>query len=136
MAMLWDLPGRPREQLPRRALRHWAFVMPGPGQEAMGAEDRLVLQWVAKASRPLVDLHDPVLARDVLESLRRQLDGGGAVVETMRRKRKVLVHALHCAVERRELGGHPLAKIRWRCPSRPSLWIRGWWPTRTRHGIC
>ncbi|WP_244188243.1 tyrosine-type recombinase/integrase [Streptomyces regalis] len=110
------MPGRPKGEILRRALRHWAFVLPGAGQEAMGAEDRLVLQWVAKASRPLVDLHDPVLARDVLESLRRKLDGGEAAVETMRRKRKVLVHALHYAVERGELGSHPLAKIRWGVP--------------------
>ncbi|MEU9246901.1 hypothetical protein [Streptomyces sp. NPDC048385] len=82
----------------------------------MPVEDRLVLQWVAKASRPLVDLHDPVLARDVLESLRRKLDGGEAAVETMRRKRKVMVHALHYAVERGELGSHPLNKVRWRVP--------------------
>ena len=60
VAMLWDLPGRPNGQLLRRALRHWAFVVPGPGQGDMPTEDRLVLQWVAKASRPLVDLHDPV----------------------------------------------------------------------------
>ncbi|MFD5159542.1 hypothetical protein ACFWMJ_15930 [Streptomyces hawaiiensis] len=35
----------------------------------------------------------------------------------MRRKRKVLVHALHYAVERGELGSHPLEKIRWRVPN-------------------
>jgi len=109
MAMCWGMPGRPKGQLLRRALRHWAFVVPGPEQQELPAEDRLVLQWVAKASRPLVDLHDPVLARDVLESLRRKLDGGEAAVETLRRKRKVLVHALHYAVERGELGSHPLA---------------------------
>lgn len=62
VAMLWDLPGRPSGQLVRRALRHWAFVVPGPGRGEMPAQDRLVLQWVAKASRPLVDLNDPVLA--------------------------------------------------------------------------
>ncbi|MGW7336637.1 tyrosine-type recombinase/integrase [Streptomyces sp. NPDC054808] len=116
VAMLWDLPGRPNGKLLRRALRQWAFVVPGPGQGEMPAEDRLVLQWVAKASRPLLDLHDPVLARDVLESLRRKLDGGEAAVETMRRKRKVLVHALHYAVERGELGSHPLNRVRWRVP--------------------
>lgn len=136
LAMCWDLPGRPKEQLLRRALRHWAFVVLGPEQREMPAEDRLLLQWVAKASRPLVDLHDPVLARDVLESLRRKLDGGEAAVETMRRKRKVLVHALHYAVERGEFSTHPLAKVRWGCPSRRWGWIRGWWPTRIRHGIC
>ncbi|MFJ8536198.1 hypothetical protein [Streptomyces sp. NPDC093591] len=116
LAMLWDIPGRPNEQLLRRALRRWAFVVPGPEQRELPAQDRLLLQWVAKASRPLVDLHDPILARDVLESLRRKLDGGEAAVETMRRKRKVLVHALYYAVERGELGSHPLAKIRWGVP--------------------
>ncbi|MGY5055128.1 tyrosine-type recombinase/integrase [Streptomyces sp. 900105755] len=116
MAMLGDLPGRPAGPLLRRALRHWAFVTLRPGQGEMPFQDRLVLQWVAKASRPLVDLHDPVLARDVLESLRRKLDGGEAAVETMRRKRKVLAHALHYAVERGELGSHPLNRVRWRVP--------------------
>ncbi|WP_260860019.1 hypothetical protein [Streptomyces cupreus] len=52
----------------------------------------------------------------MLESLRRKLDGGEAGVETMRRKRKVPVHALHYAVERGELGSHPLERIRWRVP--------------------
>ncbi|MGW1277097.1 tyrosine-type recombinase/integrase [Streptomyces tsukubensis] len=116
LAMLWDLPGRPGGPLLRRSLRRWAFVVPGPGREEMPTEDRLVLQWVAKASRPLEDLQDPVLARDVLESLRRKVDGGEAAVETMRRKRKVLVHALYYAVERGELGSHPLARVRWRLP--------------------
>ncbi|MER5213606.1 hypothetical protein ABT063_24300 [Streptomyces sp. NPDC002838] len=66
--------------------------------------------------RAFAILHDPVLARDVLESLRRKLDGGEAAVETLRRKRKMLVHALHYAVERGELGSHPLNKVRWRVP--------------------
>jgi hypothetical protein len=116
LAMLAHVPGRPREQVLRRALRHWAFVLPRVGGPEIPAEDRLVLAWVAKASRPLVDLHDPVLAREVLESLRRRIDGGEASLETMRRKRKVLVHALHFAMERGELGSHPLAKVRWRVP--------------------
>ncbi|MFC4034749.1 tyrosine-type recombinase/integrase [Streptomyces polygonati] len=114
LAMLCDVPGRPRENVLRCALRRWAFVL--PGMEEVPREDQLVLAWVAKASRPLIDLHDPVLARAVLESLRRRIDGGEAAVETMRRKRKVLVHALHYAVERGELGAHPLAKVRWRLP--------------------
>jgi hypothetical protein len=33
--------------------------MPGPEEREIPAEDRLVLAWVAKASAPLVDLHDP-----------------------------------------------------------------------------
>ncbi|MER5992784.1 hypothetical protein [Streptomyces viridosporus] len=95
LAMCWDLRGRPNEQLLRRALRHWAFVMPRLGDPTPPPQDRLALQWVANASRPLVDLYDPVLARDVLELLRRKQDGGEAAVETMRRKRKVLASKFH-----------------------------------------
>lgn len=29
-AMLWDVPGRPSEQVLHRALRSWAFLVPGP----------------------------------------------------------------------------------------------------------
>lgn len=38
----------------------------------------------------------------------------------MRRKRKVLVHALHYVMERGELGSDPLARVRWRIP-RPAV---------------
>ncbi|MFE1344383.1 tyrosine-type recombinase/integrase [Streptomyces sp. NPDC058757] len=116
LAMCWDRRGRPTEQVLRRALRHWAFVMPRQGDPMPPPQDRLALQWVAKASRPLIDLYDPVLARDVLESLRRKQDGGEAAVETMRRKRKVLVHALGYAMERGELGSNPLEQVRWSVP--------------------
>jgi hypothetical protein len=56
----------------------------------------------------------------VLESLHRKIDGGEATVEPVRRKRKVLVHALHYASERGELGSRPLDRIRWRVP-KPSV---------------
>lgn len=100
------------------ALRHWAFVLPRVGGPEIPGEDRLVLAWGEGVPAPggLVDLHDPVLAREVLESLRRRIDGGEASLETTRRKRKVLVHALHVVMERGELGGHQLAKVRWRVP--------------------
>ncbi|WP_169317203.1 tyrosine-type recombinase/integrase [Actinacidiphila oryziradicis] len=115
-AMLWDVPGRPREDVLHRALRSWAFLGPGASEEEIPAQDRLALAWVAKASRPLVDPHDPALARGVLEALRRKRDGGTAAPETVRRKRKVLVNALYYAMEQGELGSHPLDRIRWRVP--------------------
>ncbi|MFF1478219.1 hypothetical protein ACFVYD_11710 [Streptomyces sp. NPDC058301] len=64
----------------------------------------------------MIDLHDPAVARSVLEALRRKRDGDMAAPETVRRKRKVLVHALHDAIEQGELGTHPLERIRWRVP--------------------
>jgi integrase len=115
-AMLWDVPGRPGEDVLHRALRSWAFLGPGASEHDIPARDRLVLAWVAKASRPLVDFHDPVVARSVLEALRLRRDGSAAAPETVRRKRKVLVKALYYAMEQGELGSHPLNRIRWRVP--------------------
>ncbi|SCK59343.1 hypothetical protein H180DRAFT_05695 [Streptomyces sp. WMMB 322] len=111
-AMLLDLPGRPEESLLHRSLQGWAFVVPGPQEREVPAQARLVLDWVAKASRPLIDLHDPAVARGVLDALRRKRDGTAAARETWRRKRKVLVSALYYAVEQGELGSHPLDNIR------------------------
>lgn len=105
-AMLRDVPGRPNEQVLHRALHRWAFLVPGPEVE-IPAEARMVLQWVAKASRPLTDFHDPALARSVLDTLRRTRGGREAAPERVRRKRKILVHALHYAIEQGELGSHP-----------------------------
>lgn len=112
-AMLFDVPGRPNETLLHRSLQGWVFVVPGPGEREVPVQARLVLEWVAKASRPLIDLHDPAVARGVLDALRRKRDGTAAALETWRRKRKVLVSALHYAVEQDELGSHPLKRIRW-----------------------
>ena len=94
-AMLWDIAGRPSEDVLHRALRSWAFVVPGPEARVILAQDRLVLAWVAKASRPLVDLYDPAVARGVLEALCLKEVGGPAAPETVRRKRRILVHALY-----------------------------------------
>ncbi|WP_188281803.1 hypothetical protein [Streptomyces sp. CBMA29] len=80
-AMLWDVPGRPGEDVLHRALRSWAFLGPGASEHDIPARERLVLAWVAKASRPLVDLHDPVVARSVLEALRLRRDGSAAAPE-------------------------------------------------------
>jgi len=77
-------------------------------ERELPAEDRLVLQWVAKASRPLVDVHDPVLARDVLELLRRGSTGA------RRRWRRCAVNAKDwCAPSITPLNGVNWAAIRW-----------------------
>lgn len=115
-AMLWDMAGRPSEEVLHRALRSWAFVVPGPEAREIPAQARLILAWVAKASRPLVDLYDPAVARSVLEALRLKEDGGPAAPETVRRKRRILVNALYYAIEQGELGSNPLSRVRWRVP--------------------
>lgn len=115
-AMLWEIPGRPSEAVLHRALRSWAFVVPGPEAREIPAQDRLVLAWVAKASRPLIDLHDPVVARAVLEALSVKRDGKPAAPYTSGRKRRILVNAVFYAIEQGELGSNPMDRVRWRVP--------------------
>lgn len=112
-AMLRDAASRPNDQLLRRALRGWAFVVPRPEPRTMPADVRLALRWVAGASLPLADLLDPALMRAVLEALRLKQDGLVAAAETQRRKHKILVNAVRYAIEQRKLPADPLAPINW-----------------------
>ncbi|MFJ4484189.1 tyrosine-type recombinase/integrase [Streptomyces longwoodensis] len=116
MALLDERPGQPPEDLIRRALRNWAFVLPGPDERDLAPDVANALHWVAKASRPLSDLGDAAIGRAVLDSLRLKLDGTAAAAETVRRKRRTLVNALHYAVDLGEFKENPIASIRWKKP--------------------
>ncbi|MER7799680.1 hypothetical protein ABTX71_05050 [Streptomyces parvulus] len=48
-AMLRDVRGHPRDELLRRAMRGWAFVVPRLEPREMPADVRLALRWVAGA---------------------------------------------------------------------------------------
>ncbi|MFE7774505.1 tyrosine-type recombinase/integrase [Streptomyces sp. NPDC057445] len=116
MALLDDRPGRPAEELLRKALRNWAFVLPGPDERDLPIDIGNALHWVAKASRPLSDLADPVIGRAVLDSLKLKLDGTAAAGETVRRKRRTLVNAANYAVDLGEFPENPLTAVRWQKP--------------------
>ncbi|MFF3633309.1 tyrosine-type recombinase/integrase [Streptomyces sp. NPDC002250] len=116
MALLYERPGQPSEELVRKALRNWAFVLPGPDERELPTEAANVLHWVAKASRPLSDLGDAAIGRAVLDSLRLKLDGAAAAAETVRRKRRTVVNALHYAVDLGEFKENPITGIRWKKP--------------------
>ncbi|MFF9128074.1 tyrosine-type recombinase/integrase [Streptomyces sp. NPDC014889] len=116
MALLDDRPGQPPEELIRKALRNWAFVLPGPDDRELPDEIAHALHWVSKASRPLADLGDAAIARAVLDSLKLKLDGTAAAAETVRRKRRTLVNALHYAVDLGEFKENPITGIRWKKP--------------------
>ncbi|WP_158821021.1 MULTISPECIES: tyrosine-type recombinase/integrase [unclassified Streptomyces] len=113
-AMLRRTRGRPDDELLRRALRNWAFVVPRPDVRKAPTEVRLALGWVARASRPLDDLLDPVVMRGVLQALRLKRDGTVAAAETQRRKRMTFVNAVGHAIELGQLRADPLANISWR----------------------
>ncbi|MEN1887968.1 site-specific integrase [Streptomyces mirabilis] len=116
IALLGDRPGRPGAPLIRQALRNWAFVLPGPAGREAPTEIANTLHWIAKASRPLNDLADPVTAREVLDSFKIRLDGKSAAAETVRRKRRTFVNALHYAVDLGEFKENPLTAVRWQKP--------------------
>ncbi|MFF6871291.1 tyrosine-type recombinase/integrase [Streptomyces sp. NPDC012450] len=114
MAMLRRTRGRPDDELLRQVLRNWAFVIPRPDARTAPTEVRLALDWVARASRPLDDLLDPVVMRGVLQALRLKRDGTVAAAETQRRKRTTLVNSVRYAIELGRLRADPLAHVSWR----------------------
>lgn len=114
LAMLRKVRGRPGDELLRRALRNWAFVVPRPEPCSMPTDVRLALRWVAGASRPLTDLMDPAVMRAVLQALRLKQDGTVAAAETQRRKRVILVNSVRYAVEQGRLRSDPVANVNWR----------------------
>ncbi|MGW5180382.1 tyrosine-type recombinase/integrase, partial [Streptomyces sp. NPDC004082] len=93
-----------------------AFVLPGPAEREAPTEIANTLHWIAKASRPLNDLADPVTTREVLDSFKIRLDGKSAAAETVRRKRRTFVNALHYAVDLGEFRENPLTAVRWQKP--------------------
>lgn len=110
MELLAERAGRPSDEEIRKALRNWAFVLPGPDDREVPDNVRNVLHWVAKASRPLADLAEPATARAVLDGLKLKLDGTAAAAETVRRKRRTLVNAANFAVD---LGSCERIRSRW-----------------------
>lgn len=114
--LVQDKPGRPSDEALQRALRDWAFVLPGPGEREIPPEAARVLGWVRKASRPLKDLKEPVVVREVLDSFKLRLDGKAAAGETVRRKRKTFVAALNYAVDRGDFAENPVGAVKWEKP--------------------
>lgn len=114
--LLGDRPGRPADDVLRRALRGWAFVVQTSDEEAPPVDIANALRWVAKASLPLATLKNPADIRRVLDSLKLRLSGGPAAAETVRRKRAVLFNALAYAVELGELPEIPVTLVKWKPP--------------------
>jgi integrase len=114
--LLLDKPGKPEAEILQRALRNWAFVLPGPDDREVPPVYAAALKWVQKASRPLADLKEPVVMREVLDSFKVKMDGGPAAGETVRRKRKTLVNAMEYAVDRGDFDDNPVKSVKWEKP--------------------
>ncbi|MFD3477928.1 hypothetical protein [Streptomyces sp. NPDC058695] len=120
LAMLDDRPGRLADDVLRNALRNWAFVLPGPQVREVPTDVANTPHWVAKSSRTLAYLADPVNAREVLDSFKVRLDGKAAAAETVRRKRRTFVNAMDYAVDLGEFRENPLSAVRWQKPKASS----------------
>lgn len=117
VAFLDDAPGRPDEALLRKALRDWAYVLPGPEERELPKEVANALHWVSKASRPVADLAKPAETLHVLNALKLKLDGTKAAAETVRRKKNTFVNACSYAVDLGELSENPVSAAKnWQKP--------------------
>lgn len=117
-ALMPKKPGRPSDAAMQRALRDWAFILPGPDDREVPPEVRVVLDWISRNSPPLGDLSKPAITRGVLDALTLKLDGEAAAGETIKRKRKGFVNALNYATELGEFAENPIKSVSWQKPPR------------------
>ncbi|MGW1974107.1 tyrosine-type recombinase/integrase [Streptomyces sp. NPDC001889] len=117
-SLLPSTPGRPKEEALQRALRDWAFVLPGPEEREVPEMHKAVLVWVAENSPPLDSLTNSEVMRKLLDSLKLKIDGKAAAGETVRRKRKILVNACNYATELGNFTDNPVNAVAWQKPAK------------------
>ncbi|MFF5229985.1 tyrosine-type recombinase/integrase [Dactylosporangium sp. NPDC000521] len=119
-ALLGSDRGRPDKALIRRALYAWALVP--PRRQAGEPPDDLAgtVRWLERNTVPLTDFADrtrgPVLVRQALDALARQIDGQPAAAKTVARKRAILFNAFEYAVELGYLADNPIGRVKWKAP--------------------
>ncbi|MFC5994297.1 tyrosine-type recombinase/integrase [Pseudonocardia hispaniensis] len=116
-AFVVDGPARPSVAALRRMLTVHVLP-PSDRRDEIGDEDRLVVDWLAKSSRPVGDLAEASAARELLDGLARNLDGKVAAATVIGRKRAVVHNLLAFAVERELLVSNPVTHLRWKRPKR------------------
>ncbi|GII89566.1 integrase [Sphaerisporangium siamense] len=114
-ALVAEVPDRPRDADLRAVLREHV-LLPLDRRSEVPRHLLPVLNWLEKASLPLVDLHDPRVARTALDAISVTFAGKDAAANTVRRKREVLHHLLELAVEQKQLAANPLHAIKWAPP--------------------
>ncbi|WP_246074537.1 hypothetical protein [Nonomuraea terrae] len=88
-----DAPGRPSDEIIRRALREYAFL-PEDRRREPTPEIARAVRWLEGTSLPLSAQEETKHARAALKALALCLDGKPAATSTYRRKRAVFHHAL------------------------------------------
>lgn len=110
-----DAGGRP-EAIDLRRMLTSTLLPPTTRDAELSTEDREVVDWIVKHSRPLYDLTDVAAMRDMLDALAAKLDGKSAAATVYRRKRAVLFNMLSYAVERELLPDNPMTKVKRTAP--------------------
>jgi integrase len=72
------------------------------------------LRWLSRNTRPLNDLLEPGVAREVLEVATSRLDGKRAAPDTVRKHRMLLSNAMEYAIELGLLDTNPIKAVKWR----------------------
>jgi hypothetical protein len=70
------------------------LLPPATRDVELSTEDREVVDWIVRNSRPLYDLTDMVATRDMLDALATRQDGKSAAATVYRWKRAVLFNML------------------------------------------
>ncbi len=115
VALVNETRGQRDDEVLRRALYEWA-LNPNAWQREAPADQAEAIAWLARASRPVVELAKPDVVRAALTACSRRIDGRPAAATTVQRKRAVLYNALRFAVERDLLDYNPLDKVQWTAP--------------------
>ncbi|HEU0087310.1 MAG TPA: hypothetical protein VFQ77_06640 [Pseudonocardiaceae bacterium] len=78
------------------------------------------MRWIARNTKPVSALQDPVVLRSVLDAIAHRLDGTARAASVVNQKRMVLSNALSYAVELRLLPTNPLPSVKWTRPKASS----------------
>ena len=96
----------------RSAMNLWGFNAKRRSDAPPEILERL--RWLAANTRPLTDLLQPGVAREVLEAATSRLDGKRAAPDTVRKHRMLLANAMDYAIELGLLDTNPIKTIKWR----------------------
>jgi integrase len=94
-----------------RAAMRWALVPRGDDAE-VPCQHAVALRHLTKGTRTVADLADPIVIRQVLDTLATKLDGTPTAADTASRRRRGLNTALEYAVDLGELSENPLGRIK------------------------
>jgi integrase len=112
-----DRPGRPDVATLRRVLT--VHLLPPEGRrDVLDTGEQAAVAWLRTTSRPVADLAEKGVVRELLDGLTKNLDGATAAATVIGRKRAVVHNLLGYAVERGMLPANPVAQVTWRRPKR------------------